>query len=87
MSKRIRQVVFLNEASQSLLKTITSLNDGYYNIILNGRRGLFIPSIEEVVRRNKGFEFIAIESSGHVYNIDQPEKFNKLLMNYIAKIE
>lgn len=48
---------------------------------------LFIPPIEEVVRQHKGFEFIKIKDSGHVCNIDQPEKFNELSINYIAKIE
>lgn len=48
---------------------------------------LFIPPIEEVVRKNEGFEFMKIKDSGHVCNIDQPEVFNKLSIAYIAKIE
>lgn len=48
---------------------------------------LFIPPIEEVVRRNEAFEFIKIENSGHVCNIDQPEIFNKHSIAYISKIE
>ena len=48
---------------------------------------LFIPPIEEVVRRNEGFEFIKIKSSGHVCNIDQPEMFNQASIAYISKIE
>ncbi len=48
---------------------------------------LFIPPIEEVVKRNKGFEFIKIKKSGHVCNIDQPELFNQFSIDYISKIE
>lgn len=48
---------------------------------------LFIPPIEEVVRQHKGFEFMKIKNSGHVCNIDQPEKFNQLSIAYIEKIE
>jgi len=48
---------------------------------------LFIRPIEEVVRRNKGFEFAEIKDSGHVCNIDQPETFNELSIAYISKIE
>ncbi len=48
---------------------------------------LFIPPIEEVVRKNKGFEFQKIKKSGHVCNIDQPDIFNELSMAYITKIE
>lgn len=48
---------------------------------------LFIPPIEEVVRQHKGFEFMEIKDSGHVCNIDQPDKFNELSITYISKIE
>ena len=48
---------------------------------------LFIPPIEEVVRRNEGFEFTKIDNSGHVCNIDQPDVFNELSIAYIKKIE
>lgn len=48
---------------------------------------LFIPSVEEVVRRNGSFEMIKVKDSGHVCNIDQPEQFNELSIEYIAKIE
>lgn len=48
---------------------------------------LFIPPIEEAVRRNEVFEFTKIKDSGHVCNIDQPEKFNQLSIDYITKIE
>lgn len=48
---------------------------------------IFIPPVEEVVRRHDGFELIKIENSGHVCNIDQPDVFNKLSIDYIAKIE
>lgn len=48
---------------------------------------LFIPPIEEVVKKSEGFEVIKIKDSGHVCNIDQPDVFNKLSIDYIKKIE
>lgn len=48
---------------------------------------LFIPPIEEIVRKSQSFEFIKIKNSGHVCNIDQPEVFNQLSIDYISKIE
>ena len=48
---------------------------------------LFIPPIREVVRQNEKFEFIEIKDSGHVCNIDQPDIFNKISIDYISKIE
>jgi pimeloyl-ACP methyl ester carboxylesterase len=62
-------------------KTIPTL------FIMGDEDYLFIPSVKEVVRRNTMFEFIEVENSGHVCNIDQPEAFNKLTIDYIAKIE
>lgn len=66
------------QASTNTIPTLFLMGDEDY---------LFIPPIEEVVRRNKGFEFQTIKNSGHVCNIDQPEVFNKLSIDYIAKIE
>jgi pimeloyl-ACP methyl ester carboxylesterase len=48
---------------------------------------LFIPPIEEAVRKSDAFEFIKIKNSGHVCNIEQPEIFNQLSIDYISKIE
>ncbi|WP_438313359.1 alpha/beta fold hydrolase [Sporosarcina sp. FA9] len=48
---------------------------------------LFMPSIKEVVRRIDVFEFIEIKDSGHVCNIDQPDVFNNLSIDYIKKVE
>lgn len=48
---------------------------------------LFTPPIKEVVRLHKGFEFQTIKDSGHVCNIDQPEIFNRISIEYIARIE
>lgn len=48
---------------------------------------LFIPPVEEVVKRSKNFEMQTIENSGHVCNIDQPDVFNRLTLHYIEKIE
>ena len=48
---------------------------------------LFIPPVEKVVAESKTFEFITIRDSGHVCNIDQPEEFNRLSINYITRIE
>lgn len=48
---------------------------------------LFIPPVEKVVKMSKTFEYIAIKNAGHVCNIDQPDEFNRISIDYIAKIE
>ncbi|HEY4566668.1 MAG TPA: alpha/beta hydrolase [Savagea sp.] len=48
---------------------------------------LFIPPVKEVVSRYDSFEFEEIKESGHVCNIDQPEQFNSISINYIERME
>ena len=48
---------------------------------------LFMPPVEEVVKRNSEFNLIKIKDSGHVCNIDQPDKFNQLSIDFIATIQ
>lgn len=48
---------------------------------------LFIPPVEEVVKRNEKFRMITIRNSGHVCNIDQPEAFNRHSIGYIKEME
>lgn len=48
---------------------------------------LFMPPVKEVVRIQESFELQMIKESGHVCNIDQPELFNQVCIDYIAKIE
>lgn len=48
---------------------------------------LFIPPVEEVVKRSERFELQTIKDSGHVCNIDQPEIFNHLTLAYLEKID
>ncbi|MFC6041346.1 alpha/beta fold hydrolase [Paenisporosarcina macmurdoensis] len=48
---------------------------------------LFMPPVEEVVKRNDEFKLIKIKDSGHVCNIDQPDVFNQLSINFISTIQ
>jgi len=48
---------------------------------------LFMPPVEEVVKRNAEFKLIKIKDSGHVCNIDQPDVFNKLSLDFITTIQ
>lgn len=78
LTKLINPYLTRLQATTTAIPTLFLMGDEDY---------LFIPPIEEVVRQNEGFEFIKIEDSGHVCNIDQPEKFNEISIDYITKIE
>ena len=72
-------MVLFNEAYQSIFNASSSFNDMQFRhcFFMGEEDYLFIPPIEEVVRRSEAFEFIKIKTVGHVCNIDQPEIFNQ----------
>ncbi len=48
---------------------------------------LFIPPVEELVKRNDEFKLVKIKDSGHVCNIDQPDIFNQLSIDFISQTQ
>ncbi|WP_313893039.1 alpha/beta hydrolase [Psychrobacillus sp.] len=78
LTKVINPYLTRLQASTTAIPTLFLMGDEDY---------LFIPPIEEVVRRNEGFEFIKIKKCGHVCNIDQPDLFNSFSIDYISKVE
>ncbi|MGZ9848440.1 alpha/beta fold hydrolase [Macrococcus psychrotolerans] len=62
---------------QVATKTIPTL------FIMGEEDYLFIPPVEKVVKENGNFSLEVIKDSGHVCNIDQPERFNDLSKTFI----
>ncbi|MEM5017553.1 alpha/beta hydrolase [Metabacillus indicus] len=48
---------------------------------------LFLKPVKEIASENKDVQAVYIADSGHVCNIDQPDKFNHLAVSFIKKIE
>jgi len=47
---------------------------------------MFLPPIRTIIEKNNKEETLAIiEDSGHVCNVDQPEKFNEISVSFIKK--
>ncbi|EMR07053.1 putative carboxylesterase nap [Bhargavaea cecembensis DSE10] len=70
------------------LARLQSTTTGVPTLFLMGEEDyLFIPPVEEVVRRSKKFRLITIRNSGHVCNIDQPDAFNRHSIRYIREME
>lgn len=78
LTKLINPYLSRLQASTATIPTLFLMGEEDY---------LFIPPIEEVVKKSPLFEFTTIENSGHVCNIDQPERFNQLSIAYIDRIE
>ncbi|QVK17806.1 alpha/beta hydrolase [Mycoplasmatota bacterium] len=47
---------------------------------------LFLTPIKELVKRQTFLKLACIEESGHVCNIDQPKRFNKITINFIKQM-
>lgn len=48
---------------------------------------LFLTSIKELIKRQPELKLACIKDSGHVCNIDQPEDFNYITVNFIKQME
>lgn len=48
---------------------------------------LFIPPVRQVTEKHENFMCELISDSGHVCNIDQPDKFNEITSHFVQSIE
>lgn len=44
---------------------------------------MFLPSVKELVKVHKKSKLYVIPSCGHVVNIDKPEIFNSMMLDFI----
>ncbi len=54
--------------------------------VMGGEDYLFLPSIKKIVDKHTQSSLITIEDCGHVVNVEQPQIFNRLVINYVADI-
>ena len=48
---------------------------------------MFLPSIKKLVVNHSSAKLLVVSQSGHVVNVDHPEKFNNSSIEFISKIE
>ncbi|MFK4997381.1 alpha/beta fold hydrolase [Bacillus sp. N9] len=46
---------------------------------------LFLAPVKELVQKQPDLRLITLKNSGHVCNIDQPEMFNKVTVQFIQQ--
>lgn len=54
--------------------------------VMGGEDYLFLPSVRKVVQNHESSSLLLIEHCGHVVNVEQPEIFNRLVINYVSDI-
>ncbi len=46
---------------------------------------MFLPHVQKIVKDFKHSSLEIVEGSGHVVNVDKPDEFNRISLNYLAK--
>jgi len=54
--------------------------------VMGGEDYLFLPSVKKIVDKHTQSSLITIEDCGHVVNVEQPQIFNRLVINYVSDI-
>jgi Ni2+-binding GTPase involved in maturation of urease and hydrogenase len=53
---------------------------------MGGEDYLFLPAVEKIVQKDDNSSLLLIEHCGHVVNVEQPQIFNRLAINYVSDI-
>ncbi len=92
-AKKLQQDEFikwfkLSAEVNKLLKDFRSINTSLPSLYIMGREDvMFLPSIKKLVTHNTTNHCLIIaENSGHVVNIDQPEFFNKKVIEHLLQL-
>lgn len=92
-AKKMCQKEFIKwfSVTRALNPFLSKLQRDFFNIptlfVMGKEDYLFLPPVEELVGQNDQLALECIENSGHVCNIDQPEKFNTTSINFIYQID
>ena len=54
--------------------------------VMGGEDYLFLPAVKKIVQKDDNSSLLLIEHCGHVVNVEQPQIFNRLAINYVSDI-
>ncbi len=76
----------LTDEANPLLKYFTEKEIPVPTLYLMGDEDyMFLPPVKTLVKKHRYAELQIIENSGHVCNVDQPESFNALAIEFIQR--
>jgi pimeloyl-ACP methyl ester carboxylesterase len=90
-AKKMCQTEFVRwfQLTRNINPYLRNLQFEFHNIptlfIMGTEDYLFLPPVEYLVEKNKELQLVRIEDSGHVCNIDQPEKFNEMTIKFLTE--
>ncbi|MEX2585400.1 MAG: alpha/beta hydrolase [Balneolaceae bacterium] len=53
--------------------------------IMGGEDHMFLPVVQKLVEKHRNSELVVIENCGHVCNIEQPNRFNEISIEFLKK--
>ena len=69
-----------------LLSKIRAYNVKTPILYIMGRQDyMFLKFVKKIVKYHKSSRLVTLQNSGHVVNVDQPDKFNNELLNFFLK--
>ena len=54
--------------------------------VMGGEDYLFLPSVKKIVQRHSESCLLTVENCGHVVNVEQPQIFNKAVIDYVTDL-
>jgi len=77
----------LTKSLNPYLRRLQLVKEGIPTLFVMGAEDyLFLTPIKELVKRQNELQLACIEDSGHVCNIDQPQAFNEITINFIKQM-
>ncbi|TYS17581.1 alpha/beta hydrolase [Rossellomorea vietnamensis] len=77
----------LTKSINPYLKNLQIDSQGIPTLFVMGEEDhLFLAPVKQLVEKQKELDLHLIEDSGHVCNIDQPDKFNSITLKYLRKL-
>jgi pimeloyl-ACP methyl ester carboxylesterase len=78
----------LTRSINPYLKNLQIDSQGIPTLFIMGEEDyLFLTPVKQLVNKQSELDLRLIKDSGHVCNIDQPEKFNSVTLNYLKKLK
>ncbi|MDF2700859.1 MAG: putative carboxylesterase nap [Haloplasmataceae bacterium] len=77
----------LTKSLNPYLRNLQLVSKGVPTLFVMGAEDhLFLTPIKELVKKQPDLKLVCIENSGHVCNIDQPDDFNNITINFIKQL-
>ncbi|MGS0524747.1 alpha/beta fold hydrolase [Zobellia nedashkovskayae] len=55
--------------------------------VMGGEDYLFLPSVKKMVQKQSQSSLLTIEHCGHVVNVEQPQLFNRFVIDFVADVD